>query len=84
MCGLNVDPYTEDERVGRVRHLYVLFDYRRLGAGRRLVEAVVAAAKSRFIFLRLRTESIEAADFYEKLGFQRSCELPDCTHVLEL
>src|SRR5262245_24926432 len=37
-CGLNVDPYTQAPGVGRVRHLYVLTDYRRSGVGRRLVE----------------------------------------------
>ena len=68
VCGLNVDPYAGDRRVGRVRHLYVLSDFRRLGVGRRLVEAVVAAAKGRFVLLRLRTENGEAAEFYEELG----------------
>ena len=33
VCGLNVDPYTGDRRVGRVRHLYVLAGFRRLGVG---------------------------------------------------
>lgn len=43
-CGLNVDPYTRVVGVGRVRHLYVLADYRRLGVGRQLVEQVLDAA----------------------------------------
>ena len=81
VCGLNVDPYAGNRRVGRVRHLYVLSGFRRLGVGRRLVEAVVAAAKGWFVLLRLRTESDEAAEFYEALGFQRRSDMPDCTHV---
>jgi GNAT superfamily N-acetyltransferase len=84
VCGLNVDPYIEDGRIGRLRHLYVLSDFRRLGVGRRLVEAVLAAAKDRFAVLRLRTESAEAGEVYEKLEFRRLSELPDCTHVLEV
>lgn len=84
VCGLNVDPYIKDRRIGRVRHLYVLSDFRRLGVGRRLVEAVVAAAKGRFVLLRLRTENGKAAEFYEELGFHRSSEMPDCTHVREV
>jgi GNAT superfamily N-acetyltransferase len=84
VCGLNIDPYIEDVRVGRVRHLYVLYDFRRVGVGRRLVEAVVAAAKGWFTSLRLRTESVEAADCYEQLGFQRRSEMPNCTHIREL
>jgi GNAT superfamily N-acetyltransferase len=39
VCGLNVDPYASDPRVGRVRHLYVLSGFRQLGVGRQLVEA---------------------------------------------
>ena len=34
VCGLNVDPYARDERIGRVRHLYVLSAFRRLGVAR--------------------------------------------------
>jgi GNAT superfamily N-acetyltransferase len=82
VCGLNVDPYVGDDRVGRVRRLYVLAEYRGLGIGSRLVDAVVRAARGRFLSLRLRTESPAAAAFYERLGFRR-VELPDCTHVLE-
>src|SRR5262245_44078302 len=48
VCGLNVDPYAEGERTGRVRRLYVLKAYRRLGVGRRLVMEVIAAARDRF------------------------------------
>src|SRR5712692_11944046 len=48
LCGLNVDPYAADERVGRVRHLYVLSAFRRLGVGQRLVAEVVEAARGRF------------------------------------
>ena len=35
VCGLNVDPYAGDDRVGRVRHLYVQSTSRRQGVGRR-------------------------------------------------
>jgi GNAT superfamily N-acetyltransferase len=80
VCGLNVDPYIANGRIGRVRHLYVLSDFRRLGVGRQLVAAVLAAAKGRFTVLRLRTESVEAGGFYEKLGFRRWSDMPDCTH----
>src|SRR2546430_16406637 len=44
-CGLNVDPYTAEGRVGRVRHLYVLEAYRRHGVGRQLVAEVIGAAR---------------------------------------
>lgn len=37
VCGLNLDPYAVEAGVGRVRHLYVLSAFRRLGVGRHLV-----------------------------------------------
>ena len=48
--GLNVDPYARDERVGRVRHLYVLSDFRRLGVARRLMAQIIAAAAPRLVW----------------------------------
>jgi GNAT superfamily N-acetyltransferase len=84
VCGLTIDPYAADPAVGRVRRLYVLRAFRGRGVGRGLVEAVVRAAGERFRTLRLRTESPEAAVFYERLGFQPVAGVPDCTHVREL
>jgi ribosomal protein S18 acetylase RimI-like enzyme len=81
VCGLNVDPYAGDERVGRVRHLYVLTSSRRLGVGRELVACVLAAARGRFGRLRLSTTNPAAARLYEALGFRPVSER-DCTHVL--
>ena len=84
VCGLNVDPYAGDPRVGRVRHLYVLTAHRRLGVGRQLVGAVVAAAPGPFATLRLSTANPAAARLYEALGFQPHAGDPHCTHRLEL
>jgi GNAT superfamily N-acetyltransferase len=83
ICGLNVDPYTTGG-VGRVRHLYVLSAYRRLGVGRRLVARVVEAAKGRFDTLRLSTQNPAAAKLYERLGFDRRAGATDHTHLLDL
>lgn len=84
VCGLNVDPYVADVRVGRVRHLYVLEAYRRRGIGRQLIARVVQAANNYFVRLRLRTESPAAAQFYEALGFYHSTREANTTHLLEL
>lgn len=84
ICGLNVDPYTATEGVGRVRHLYVLSAYRRLGVGRQLVSRVVEAANGRFDKLRLSTQNPAAAQLYERLGFDRRIGATDHTHLLEL
>ena len=82
-CGLNVDPYTEREGVGRVRHLYVHSAFRRLGIGERLVVQIIATAPARFDILRLRTGNPEAARLYERLGFRRA-DGADCSHVMDL
>jgi GNAT superfamily N-acetyltransferase len=82
VCGLNIDPYAAEERVGRVRHLYVLLSFRRLGVGRRLVAEVVEAARGRFDALRLRTNNPTAARFYERLGFGPSGAAGHSTHIM--
>ena len=84
VCGLNVDPYAAAANVGRVRRLYVLSAYRRIGAGRQLVLAVLEAARGRFDVLHLRTTNPVAAQLYESLGFRPSPETADYTHVLTL
>jgi ribosomal protein S18 acetylase RimI-like enzyme len=84
VCGLNVDPYVDGPNVGRLRHLYVLASYRRLGIGRALVGEVIRAARDRFDRLRLRTSNPAAAHLYEAAGFRREAGGRDCTHVMEL
>jgi GNAT superfamily N-acetyltransferase len=84
VCGLNVDPYAGDDRVGRVRHLYVLTPSRRLGVGRQLVTQVIGSAGDRFESLRLRTSNEAAARLYFAMGFRASAESSQFTHVLDL
>lgn len=82
--GLNIDPYAEDDRTGRVRHLYVLSPCRRLGIGQRLVAEIIEAARGRFDSLRLRTGNPEAARLYERLGFRPRADVAHCSHVLDM
>jgi len=83
VCGLNIDPYVRDERMGRVRHLYVLTACRRHGVGRLLMARVIEAGRGRFGTLRLSTSNPAAARLYESLGF-RPVSGPHCTHLREL
>ena len=83
VCGLNVDPHACEPNVGRVRHLYVLSAYRRLGVGRQLVTEVMATARGRFARLHLRTNNPAAAQLYESLGFRRCVGAGDFTHIKE-
>lgn len=79
--GLNQDPYIDDPAVGRIRHLYVSPNARRLGVGRSLVLALVGEARATFRRVRLRTTQPLASDFYQALGFHQ-CTERDATHVL--
>jgi GNAT superfamily N-acetyltransferase len=83
VCGLSIDPYLDDPRVGRVRNVYVLAAQRRAGIGRRLVEEAIARARGYFGRLRLRGEEEGPARLYESLGFRPCRGIPDCTHVMD-
>ena len=78
--GLNRDRYGGDPRTGRVRHVYVLPSARRTGAGRALVRELVRRAQPWFDQLVLRTDTAEAARFYEALGFRPEHEIESATH----
>lgn len=70
ICGLNRDPYVDDPRCGRLRHLYVLPEARRRGVGAALVARVLAHAHDGpFTRLRLRTHDPRADAFYRALGW---------------
>ncbi len=84
VCGLTVDPYAGDDRVGRVRHLYVLTPSRRLGVGRQLMTEIIDRAGRRFDLLRLRTNSAAAARLYVAMGFRACAGSDQVTHVLDL
>ncbi len=77
--GLNRDPWSPEPRVGRLRHLYVRPGFRGRRVGRALAEALVSAARPHFGVLLLRTDTAEAARFYEALGFEAVAS-PHATH----
>jgi len=81
--GLNRDPYAQSDDVGRLRHLYVRADSRRLGVGRLLVRQIVIEAAKTFSVLRLRTATADAAAFYERLGFATTGD-DTATHIVRL
>ncbi|MGG4345810.1 GNAT family N-acetyltransferase [Paenibacillus lautus] len=83
ICGLNRDPYA-DGSIGRIRRLYVLKEFRRHGAGRRLVDAVIHMASSHYTKIVLKTDNPKAAKFYEKLGFKEKKDDELVTHEPEL
>jgi GNAT superfamily N-acetyltransferase len=78
--GLNRDPYSQEEDVGRVRHVYVLSAWRNQGIGKQLVERIIGEARPHFRILTLRTFSQQAAYFYEALGFRTAPGIDNATH----
>lgn len=71
VAGLNRDPFTDDFSVGRIRHVYLLEEWRRLGFGRMLVEHLTYGVAHPFTTVRLRSSNRTASAFYEKLGFTK-------------
>ena len=81
--GLNIDPYSGDAARGRVRHLYVLKEFRRKGVGRLLLASVIGEATKHFTILALRTHNPEADQFYRRIGFEK-VEQENVTHSMSL
>ena len=81
--GLNRDPYTDQPRTGRLRHLYVRKSERRSGVGSILVQQLLGHAEGIFHSVRLRTGTQEGAAFYVGLGF---CPMQGeaATHVMSM
>lgn len=78
--GIMADPYLDDPRVGRIRHLYVSRDVRGAGVGHDLVTHLLMFGRERFDRVRLRAEDPQADRFHLRLGFRPTTE-PDATHV---
>lgn len=81
--GLNIDPYLDDPRVGRIRHVYVDPGQRRNGVGRLLIETLIDIADGHFEKVRLRSVRDGGPSFYESLGFEPTAET-EATHVMWL
>lgn len=73
------------EGVGRVRRVYVHPDFRRQGIAKSLMDAILAYARERYPVVVLYTETTEAKQMYEGMGFiPESPDGPDhATHRLE-
>lgn len=82
--GLNRDPYFNNPKVGRLRHLYVQSVLRRRGVGRLLVTQLIHEANQHYQLLTLRTDTVAADEFYQKLGFKTAPNWEHTTHHLQL
>ena len=81
VCGLNRDPFSQQPRAGRIRHLYVSEKCRGLGIGKQLLTVVMADASIWFDFLNTHAPD-SAYGFYRRAGFTRVSDEPRVTHRL--
>lgn len=84
--GVNIDPYSSEASLGRIRHVYVAPEYRRQGVASLILDACIKHSLAHFKALRLKANTLNRGshDFYKKLGFHCTSEDPQETHRLEL
>lgn len=82
--GLNRDPYSTKEGIGRLRRFYIAKAARREGVGTKLLQKIVDFSKDYFGELVVRTDSSTADAFYRANGFTGDVNLPDVTHRMVL
>ncbi|MBG9832287.1 GNAT family N-acetyltransferase [Bacillus wiedmannii] len=67
--GLNEDPYTENNKIGRVRRFYISKDYRRVGLGNLLLNRLLSHSEKYFKVVVLHTDTKQGDAFYTVNGF---------------
>ncbi|MBY6054753.1 GNAT family N-acetyltransferase [Cytobacillus firmus] len=82
--GLNIDPFSNEEKVGRLRRFYVSKDYRRNGLGKHLLNQIIYDAKNYYKVLVLHTDTEQGDSFYISFGFSKGNLYPNSTHYLNL
>lgn len=82
--GLNEDPFASGSGTSRLRHFYVRRAERRKGFGQILLATILREAAPAYKCVVLKTESSDAAAFYEKLGFHRVTDTANTTHRMIL
>ena len=81
--GLNRDPYTDKEGIGRLRRFYISPEERREGIGTRLLNKIIEHGQEHFSEIVVRTDSSSADAFYRANGFSGDLGLPDATHSIK-
>ncbi|MBJ7932920.1 MULTISPECIES: GNAT family N-acetyltransferase [Bacillus cereus group] len=82
--GLNEDPYTENNKIGRVRRFYIAKEYRRKGLGRLLLVRILSDAKKYFNIVVLNTDTEQGDKFYTSGGFVKGKKYVRASHYLNL
>ncbi len=66
---MNEDPYTENNKIGRLRRFYILKNYRRIGLGKLLLNQLLSYAEKNFKVVVLHTDTKQGDAFYTANGF---------------
>ncbi|HDR7659947.1 MULTISPECIES: GNAT family N-acetyltransferase [Bacillus] len=82
--GLNEDPYSENNKIGRVRRFYIAKEYRRKGLGRLLLVRIISDAKKHFNIVVLNTDTVQGDKFYTSSGFVKGIKFVGASHYLNL
>lgn len=83
IISINVDPFLNKETIGRVRHLYVLPQFRNRGIASALLRTVVELGSKYFQMLTLYSDNFIPEKLYTQYGFIRSNEYDRTSHILE-
>jgi GNAT superfamily N-acetyltransferase len=78
--GLTRDPDSTIQRTGRVRHVYVLPEYRHRGIGKALLKTIERLAKAHFSTLVLRAGGMAAESFFVRVGYEPVSWVGGFTH----
>lgn len=81
--GLNKDPFSNEQYIGRLRRFYVDKEYRRNGVGSLLVKKIIEEAKRYYKILVLHTDTEQADKFYSSIGFTKGNLYPHSSHFME-
>ncbi|MGW6191818.1 GNAT family N-acetyltransferase [Bacillus cereus] len=82
--GLNQDPFTKDNKIGRLRRFYIAKDYRRIGLGKLLLKQLLRHAKKYFHIVVLHTDTKRGDEFYSANGFVKSENYKGSNHLIRL
>ncbi|MBT2680421.1 GNAT family N-acetyltransferase [Bacillus sp. ISL-35] len=81
--GLNQDPFSNEQEIGRLRRFYVRKEYRRHGIGSLLVKRIMDEAEKHFKILVLHTDTEQGNLFYCSIGFSKSDLYPNSSHYID-
>jgi GNAT superfamily N-acetyltransferase len=82
--GINIDPFSTEDNIGRLRRFYVNKGNRREGIGSLLLQKIINDARNNFKVLVLKTDTEQADKFYTSFGFSKGNQYPNSTHYLIL